>query len=388
MSSTTQTRPVVTLYPSTQEDASAYMAAIRLASSVRNSMDAQKAGVDGEKASINPDSFARHPPPPSATGATGGRNPDLTLNQTSSAHSAVNTTKSGFGPSQDRYPSPSQSMSTPTLEHTAVYTSAGVEPTAMERHHGHFPPPEPPIGANGAPPAKPISGRTGPIPIDMNQSPGGLKPYLPGGIRPECQLYTTNTELNNVTFAVCPVIKRTSNTKSYLASRQLYSGDVSSSNTLALRGTTAMCDAPTGFDQRLACGRFDVWFVIAFFMLLSVIGLAWMTMRHHSRSREIDEENSTASWPRASINASTNSPKAKSKVSTHGPEAERRERVRRAHTGGDQRLQEEFSTEQYEPAAWRRGAARANFEGRVEYDAGPVAVLPSCPRGGACLPPF
>ena len=111
-------------------------------------------------------------------------------------------------------------------------------------------------------------------------------------------------------------------------------------------------------------------------------------MRHHSRSREIDEENSTASWPRASINASTNRPKAKSKVSTHGPEAERREKVRRAHTGGDERLREESSTEQYEPVAWRRGTARANVEGRVEYDAGPVAVLPSCPRGGACLPPF
>ena len=125
MSSTTQTRPVVTLYPSAQADANAYMAAIRLASSVRNSMDAQKAGVDGETATIHADSFGRHHPnivpPPSANG---GHGPVSILDQAFSAHSALKTTKSGVVASRDRYPSPNQSMNTGKWPHTELRASA------------------------------------------------------------------------------------------------------------------------------------------------------------------------------------------------------------------------------------------------------------------------
>ncbi|KAF6240930.1 hypothetical protein HO173_000722 [Letharia columbiana] len=184
MSTPTQTRPVITIYPSPQEDVSAYLAAIRLASSVRNSMDAQKAGVDGEEAAVYADSWGRHhpnfPPPPSPT--PGGREPVQILNETSSADFASNTTKPGFVHPRDRYPSPSRSLSTadsptgatlealkrhhghfpppdppmstgtgPILEDEAANTPAGVKLEALEQHHGHFPPPDPPMSAGTGP---------------------------------------------------------------------------------------------------------------------------------------------------------------------------------------------------------------------------------------------
>lgn len=62
MSSTTESPPAITLYPSTQEDVNAYMAAIRLASSVRNSMDAQKASADNEKAAVKANSYGHYHP--------------------------------------------------------------------------------------------------------------------------------------------------------------------------------------------------------------------------------------------------------------------------------------------------------------------------------------
>ena len=123
MSSTQQDRPIVTLLPSSQEQVKAYMAAIRLASSVRNKMDAEKAGTDGEKEKVvvSADSDGRHqpnlpppPPPPADLANRGGRKPVPTLNQTSSAHSSSNTTKPRFVRPRDSYPSPSQSMDTGT----------------------------------------------------------------------------------------------------------------------------------------------------------------------------------------------------------------------------------------------------------------------------------
>ena len=201
MSSLTSSMPVVTLYPSHKEIVNSYMASIRLASSIRNSMDAQKAGqkagVVGERAPVNADSYARHRPnfPPN-----GGRNADTAYNKTSSAHSTVDTTQSGSVPSQDRYPSSSQSMSTgicplveihpsaaatnlstlaytsidatiesrmrhhgnrpppdapmgtATLEDRAAHIPTGLKPEGLGQHHESFPPPEPPIGATQAPP--------------------------------------------------------------------------------------------------------------------------------------------------------------------------------------------------------------------------------------------
>ena len=117
MSSPTQTRPVATLYPSSQEDVNAYMAGIRLASTVRNSMDAQKkAGVDIKEAAVDADSYGRHhhefPPPTPANLTTPGRHETIPiLNETSPAHSASDTTKPGLVSPQDSQPSSRRSMS-------------------------------------------------------------------------------------------------------------------------------------------------------------------------------------------------------------------------------------------------------------------------------------
>lgn len=120
MSSSRQDRPVVTLYPSSQEDVNAYIAAIRLASSVRNSMDAQKANVDGEKAATNA-TFDHHLPnalPPSPAPADPatpvGRKPVPVLNQTSSAQFPSNITKSALVHSPNKYPSINNSTDTGT----------------------------------------------------------------------------------------------------------------------------------------------------------------------------------------------------------------------------------------------------------------------------------
>ena len=114
---------MVTLLPSSKEQVKAYIAAIRLASSVRNKMDAEKAGTDGEKeqVAVNADSDGRHqpnllpsppPPPPADLANHEGRKAGPMLNQTSSAHSTSNTTKLGFVRPRDSYKSPSESMET------------------------------------------------------------------------------------------------------------------------------------------------------------------------------------------------------------------------------------------------------------------------------------
>lgn len=444
MSSPTQ------IYPSSLEDVNAYLAAIRLASSVRNSMDAQKASVDREKPAVNADSYGRHhpnfPPPPTAEITPGGRGPVPTIEQTSSAHFASNTTKPGFVRPQDHYPPPSHSMSTGTWAlveghasaSTANFSTVADIPTgatleALKRHHGHFPPPDPPMSAVTGPileesvdtpadvklealeqhhnhfpppypamrtgagsifedtvantpagvklkaleqrhgqfpppeppitqalPGKPLLRRTGPIPIAKHHGPGRMTWYVPSDPPPQCQLYVTNTG-DNHTFAICPVTRRTT-------------------NLLHIRDS-AMCEAPTGFDQRLACGQFDGWFVLAFFILFAMIGLAWMKLRK-CRTGQLDEENGTATWPRRS-NVLTNNPEAKpkpqaSKVSINCSVDKLREKVRKAHEH-DQRLDDEFGTKRYEPAAWRstsHRAARAKVVGSVKHDAGPVAALP------------
>lgn len=421
MSSPTQTRPVVTLYPSTQDDANAYMAAIRLARSVRNSMDAQKAGVEAEKSAVKADSHGPHqpnlPPPPLVNSTTpGGREPVPVLNQTASAQSASNATKPGFVNPRDRYPSSSRSDSIGTWPQrasapaadlfTLANTPTGPTSEALKPHQGYFPPPDPPkstgdgpnlgdiaadtpagvklhvsppIGATPAPPGEPISRRTGPIPIHPKAGPIDIGLYIPGNIPPQCQLYVTNTGINN-TFAVCPVTKRATKPISNLASREFHIGDALSPRILAIRDT-AVCEAPTSFNQRLVCGQLDGWFALAFFLLFCTICAAWITRRKYN-GRQLDEENGTATWPRRSY-VSTGGSEAKpklrtSRVSTNIAEAKLRGKIRKAHEK-NRHLDGEPSTKQYESMAWRSAshrAARANVGGTFGHDAGPVAVLP------------
>lgn len=284
----------------------------------------------------------------------------------------------------------------PILKDIAADTPDDVKPEALERYHDYFPPPEPPIDSTQAPPGKPISRRTGPIPINVNHGPYGIKWYIPGGPPPQCQIYAANTEANNDTFAVCPVTKRTTDPTHYLANRQFHIGDLSNSRILAIRDT-AMCEAPTGFNQRLACGKFDGWFVLAFFVLFSAIGLAWITLRK-PQTRHLDEEHGTATWPRLS-KVPTNSPEAKakpraSKVPTDGSDAKLRANIRKAREE-DRRLDGELGANQYESVAWRgasrrasRRAVRATVEGRVRHDAGPIAVLANSFAEGPAHHPF
>ena len=429
MSSTQQNRLMVTLLPSSQEEVKAYKAAIRLASSVRNKMDAEKAGTDGEKekVAVNADSDGRHqpnllpsPPPPADLANHEGREAGPMLNQTSSAHSTSNTTKLGFVRPRDSYPSPSGSMDTGTwplceviveaavanllnlaksptgatlealeqpdshlpppkipvgtgtvLENAAADTPTSVELDALEQHQGHFPPPEPPIGFTPASPEKSTSRPTGPLPIDLNQDPLPYKWNVSGGISPQCQLYVTNTDVN-VTFIACPATKSTNdnndNSTHDLASRQLHSGDASSSHILAIRNT-AMCEAPTAsFNQRVACGKYDGWFVLGFFVLFCLIVSSWIKVHKNTTQRLDDEENEGAAPSRPSHLSST----------TNSSVAKLREKVRKGFKN-DHSVEEKRNTEQYEPVAWRSTsyrAARAIVEGKVSHDAGPVAELP------------
>ena len=374
MSSTLLDRPTITLYPSPQKDVEAYKAAIRLAASVRNSMDAEKAGVaSGEGVAVEADSYGRHhPSPPSVDPATAEGPKSVPVLNHTSANFNWNITKPGFVPSRDSYPSSSHSVDTGRLlihegnTSTTANVSFLAEASTLEaiKKNDGNPPPHPPIGATPAPPERSVSRRTEAIPIDLEQGPLPAKLNFTGGALPQCQLYVTNTDVN-ITFTVCPITKRNSNLTHNIESRQLHSGDASNSNILTIRNTP-MCEAPTGFNQRVACGQYDGYFVLAFFILFSVIGLAWMKIRKQ-RSQRLDEENIDATWP-GTLHVSTNSSAAKLK-----------EIVRKSHQE-DHHVNEEPSTEQYETVAWRsktQRAARTNLQGKVEHDAGPLAVLPT-----------
>lgn len=458
------------------------MAAIRLAFSVRDSMNAPKAGVDSEKAAVKADSYGLHHPnllPPSSVNPTtpGERGPFQILDQTASAPSASNSTRPGFANARNRYPSPSLSDRTgilpqrtsapaadltilantpavatsealkrhqgyfpppdppmsngdgPGIEDVAADTPTGVKREALVQHHGYFPPPEPPIdstqdggrihprlspppgksasdgigpiaikvntdnmlvpdsgnhvsppvGATAAPPGESVSKRTGPIPIRPQAGPVDIGLYQPGDTPPQCQLYVTNTGINN-TFAVCPVTKRATDPTRNLAIRQFHTGKFSIPHILAIRDT-ATCEAPTSFNQRVACGQFDGWFAFAFFLLFGTICAAWIRRRYNGRQH--DEETGTATWPRRSyfsIDSSKAKPKLQtSKVSTNSAEAKLRQKIRQKGHEGNRRLDGELGTDQYESVAWRSAihrATRAHNEGRCKHDAGPVAVLP------------
>ena len=445
-----QDRPEITLYPSSREDASAYMKAIRLAFAAANSMDAQKAGADGKDGAIDDDSSGRHYPDVPAPAPANLTTPESvpTLNQTSSAHSTANITKPSFAPSPVNYPSPSNSTdigtwllceinvsaaiaanlstlvknptgaaleaeeehqgSVPPLinalgidtedaaadsptgatieaeeqhhgyflpsispvgtnsEDSAADTHTSVTIEALEEHHGRFPPPEPPIGATPAPPAKLVSDRAVSMPIEMNSDTLRANVDVPNGVTPQCQLYATNTDIHTP-FAVCPDLTHE------LASRGLHSRDGSHSHVLAIRNT-AVCEAPTDFHERLACGKYDWCFALSSFMLMAILWLICELKVRKQKTRRLNEEDGAATRPGLMHVPSTNSSAAKY-----------REDVLKVHQDW-RHAAELLGPEQYQPVAWRCSyprAARANIEGRVEHDAGPVAVLPGIdiPKG-------
>ncbi|CAD6578407.1 MAG: hypothetical protein ASARMPRED_008710 [Alectoria sarmentosa] len=385
MAPTTQSRPVRRLYPSPKEDVDAYLAAIRLASSVRNLMDAQKAAVDGQGIAANADSYGRHhpvfPPAPSAS-----LTPVPILNQTSSANLTSNTTKPGFVHPRSIQPSSTRYVIT-------ANTSISATLEFLKQHHGHLPPSDPPMGfgigpvIEGAAAATPADVKPGP-PMTTEAASKAAKlnhrhMLVPNsGVPPQCQPYAANADVNNDTLAVRPfVANHSTNSTLDLASRQLHSRNVSDSPVLAIRDA-AICDAPTGFDERIACGLNDWWLVIAFFVLFFVVGFSWTIKRKYA-SRKVDEEDGNPTWPRLSNDLSTTSSEARpkprvSKVYTNRAAAKLKQKVRRAQEE-DGGLDEELSTRQYEAVAWRspsfRGA-RANGKESVEHDARPIGGMP------------
>ena len=112
-----------------------------------------------------------------------------------------------------------------------------------------------------------------------------------------------------------------------------------------------------------------------------MITVIW-TRCNNRRTRRLDEEGGSATWPRpltVSTNAARATPKLQAlKASTNKAVAKLRGKVHRAQEqqGG---MDEESGTEQYELVVWRsisRRTVRANAEGIVNHDAGPVAELP------------
>ena len=113
-----------------------------------------------------------------------------------------------------------------------------------------------------------------------------------------------------------------------------------------------------------------------------MIALIWIKCRN-CRTHRLDEEGGTATWPQpltVSTNAAEATPRPQaSKASTNKAVAKLRGKFHKAREqeGG---MDEEPGTEQYELVAWRstpRRAGRANVEGIVNHDAGPVGVLPT-----------
>ena len=126
-----------------------------------------------------------------------------------------------------------------------------------------------------------------------------------------------------------------------------------------------MCEAPTSFKQRAACGRYDGFFALAFFILFVMIVFAWLGICKR-KSRQFDEEIRSAAWPRP-LNASLKSFGAKL-----------RGEVGRAHKK-DHSWDEKLGAQQYDGVAWRSAShrsARTDLEGMIRHDAGPIGVLP------------
>ena len=117
-----------------------------------------------------------------------------------------------------------------------------------------------------------------------------------------------------------------------------------------------------------------------------IIALVWIRCRN-CRTQRRDEEGGTATWPRpltVSTNTARATPKLQAlKASTNKAVAKLRGKIHKAQEqeGG---MDEEPGTEEYEMVVWRstsRRAVRANVEGIVDHDAGPVAELPASVDG-------
>ena len=113
-------------------------------------------------------------------------------------------------------------------------------------------------------------------------------------------------------------------------------------------------------------------------LMVALIG----TRRSNRRTQPLDEESGSATLPRpltVSTNAARATPRLQAlKASTNKAVAKLRGKIHKAQEqeGG---MDEEPGTEQFELVAWRstsRRAVRANGEGIVNHDAGPVAELP------------
>ena len=127
-----------------------------------------------------------------------------------------------------------------------------------------------------------------------------------------------------------------------------------------------VCEAHLlGFKEHIACGRYDGWFVLAFFLLFCTIGLSWIKYRKPP-TRQLDEEdNGNATWPRSP------------KVCTNCSIAKLKNKIRIVHRE-NRGSEEEVGARQYEPVGWRGGsnrAVRANVGGKVEHDGGPATEL-------------
>ena len=263
-------------------------------------------------------------------------------------------------------------------------TSAGATLEALRRPHGHFPPPYRPANAGsplrledigayipaGAEPetlehaltdsSEVSPGHTGPIPIAKYHGPASMTSYIPGDLPAQRQPYVTNTS-DNHTFAACAVAKRTT-------------------NLLHLRDSD-FCEGSTGINRRLGCGDYDWWFVAGFMILLLMISVIG-TRRSNRRTQRLDEERGTATSP-GPLTVSTSTARATPKLqalkaSTNKAVAKLRGKIHKAQEQ-EGRMDEESGTEQYEMVVWRstsRRAVRANVEGTVNHDAGPVAELP------------
>lgn len=435
MSLPTQNRVI---YPSPKESLNSYMAAIRLASSVRNSMNPQKAGADTENSAPLADSYGRHhpnfpPQPPVKTANQGGREPGLILNQTASAHTVSNTTKPGFVNSQDGNSLPSHSGGTGIwhlVERYPLTAAADLYALAIDRsdalleslkhgfpkqHNGYFPPSNPPmVTADVSVSADTTANApTGVKPGTLEQHNGYFSPPEPpiGSTQRARQLLPSNCQLYVnysdpvTTYYVCPETKPTIiNPIHDVASRDFPTEGLSIFDRIETNNTD-VCEAPTSVKEHLACADPNYLVALAIGLILSVLILRLIVqgclVGCRKISRKFDEEAGITTRPKTwkdqililmrkkpqdltrtttnNSEATLREPGASPNLSTttNSSEATLIEQTRASLRG--HRLDEGFSAEQYVPVAWRSRsyrAERARGRGRVVHDAGPVASLP------------
>ena len=182
--------------------------------------------------------------------------------------------------------------------------------------------------------------------------------YVPGDLPPQYQPYVTNTS-DNHTFAVCPVAKRT-----------------------ILVVDSSFCEGSTGYNRRLGCGEFD-WWSLGGFTVLCLMIIFIGPICSNRRTQRLDEESGTVTWSRP-LPVSTNTARPTPRLQTlkaliNKVVAKLREKIYKTQEQQGA-MDEESGTEQYELPVWSstsRRAVRANAEGVVNHDAGPIAELPT-----------